>query len=160
MGRWKQTFADRFWSKCAAQPETGCLVWTSATDGKRGYGHFNVNGKPKKAHRIAYELHHGVPPDGWVLHHCDNPPCVNPEHLYVGTHADNMRDRRERGRVRYGIRPIGSAHHKARLTEADIPVIRTLYRWGAQAPKVAKAYRVSTGAISAIFHGRHWRHVP
>lgn len=87
---------DRFWSKTQYSP--GCWEWT-ANALKSGYGRFKLDGKQMYAHRVAYELMVGlIPPGVKVRHKCDNPPCVNPDHLELGTHADNMRDRDERGR--------------------------------------------------------------
>lgn len=88
--------ADRFWSKVTKTD--GCWVW-AASRGRQGYGHFDLDGKIEKAHRVAYQLVLGPIPDGaFILHSCDNPPCVNPAHLRVGTHVDNMRDMVERQR--------------------------------------------------------------
>jgi hypothetical protein len=86
---------QRFWAKVAVGP--GCWEWTAGT--QYGYGRFVLGGRTFKAHRLSYEISVGVIPDGLkVLHHCDNPPCVNPAHLFVGTHADNVRDREAKGR--------------------------------------------------------------
>ncbi|WP_326814076.1 HNH endonuclease signature motif containing protein [Streptomyces sp. NBC_01763] len=75
-----------------------CWVWDGSTIG-RGYGNFRIGGQNFLVHRSSYEIHHGPIPEGlMVLHSCDNPPCANPDHLRVGTNADNMRDRSERGR--------------------------------------------------------------
>lgn len=100
----------RFWERVdtSAGPE-GCWPWTGSTQGK---GHGQVyrgpcrKSAPHKAHRVAWELTHGPIPAGlFVCHHCDNPPCCNPAHLYVGTAADNARDMFARGRARPGGRP-------------------------------------------------------
>lgn len=82
-----------------------CIEWDKSRNIKDGnrldYGQVRVGDKMKKAHRVAWESAHGPIPDGLlVLHKCDNPPCVNVEHLYLGTHADNARDRESRGRGR------------------------------------------------------------
>ena len=81
---------------------SGCWIWTKATN-ERGYGVFKVFGTRRqiKAHRATYQEFVGAIPEGMdVLHRCDNPPCCNPEHLFLGTHADNMRDCARKGRVR------------------------------------------------------------
>jgi hypothetical protein len=81
------------------EPNTGCLLWLGKV-GTDGYGLFKVGGKRRAAHRVSYEIHKGpIPPGLWVLHRCDTPACVNPEHLFLGTHADNMRDMVAKGRM-------------------------------------------------------------
>src|SRR3990167_7794333 len=87
---------DRFWSKVICGP--GCWNWTRATN-THGYGWVTWNKTQTHAHRVAWEITNGPIPKGkHVLHHCDNTKCVNPSHLYLGTHADNMRDRADRRR--------------------------------------------------------------
>lgn len=98
--------AERFWKK-VQKHDDGCWLWTAGTDGK-GYGQFRIRlGLKTKAHRFSYELAHGPIPKadegyhGWcVLHRCDNPACVRPEHLMLGTHQDNMRDMWQKGRCK------------------------------------------------------------
>ena len=86
--------------------ETGCWIWSGAKY-KNGYGWIKAFGKPVSAHRLSYELHSGPIPDGMeILHSCDNKSCVNPDHLRVGTHAENMREAADRG-----LMPSGRAHH-------------------------------------------------
>ena len=88
----------RFWSKVVKAD--GCWEWTAYRD-PLGYGRLNVDGVPVLAHRLAYELEHGAIPDGMcILHRCDNPPCVNPDHLWLGTQADNSLDMASKGRWR------------------------------------------------------------
>ena len=88
-----QKQVDRFWAKVSIQVEDfSCWVWQRNKSGK-GYGRVRVNGRDVLAHRMSYTLVFGEIPEGlWVLHHCDNPSCVNPNHLFLGTHLDNMRD--------------------------------------------------------------------
>lgn len=110
---------DRFWQKTAKR-DTGCIEWTGAKL-PRGYGRFYWRGKPRYAHRISLELSGVVVPDElMVLHKCDNPSCVNPEHLMLGTQNDNMKDASKKGRCRRVQDWRGVKNPKAKLTDSEI----------------------------------------
>jgi len=145
-----KSLVERFWAK--VQKTDSCWNWTG-TKTLGGYGHFYVGprGAPKKcAHRIAWELTHGTIPDGlYVLHHCDNPPCVRPDHLFLGTPQDNTDDMITKKR-----------HGRAKLTEADVLTIRTHYATGSISQRtLAKQYNVSNGTIGFILRHESWRHL-
>lgn len=90
---------DRFWQKVNKDGPNGCWVWIAANDG-RGYGQLRVNGRALKAHRISYEMRYGSIPEGLeIAHRCDNPSCVNPDHLFAATHQENMQDSIDKGRA-------------------------------------------------------------
>lgn len=95
---WAKTMPDRFWAKTIPEPNTGCWLWMGSTWGG-GYGQVRINRRTRFAHRVAWEVSNGPIPNGlFVLHRCDNPPCVNPAHLFLGTHQDNMDDMMRKGR--------------------------------------------------------------
>jgi len=97
----KISLEDRFFSKIHKLDT--CWIWTDSVN-NAGYGRIRVNRKDKMAHRISWEIHNGPIPEGmWVLHNCDNPPCVNPEHLWLGNHLDNVRDKVNKNRQARGI---------------------------------------------------------
>lgn len=136
------------------QPDA-CWEWTGGRN--KGYGVIAVHGsKVRIAHDVAWEVHYGraLPKGRLVRHSCDNPPCVNPAHLLLGTHADNSDDKVERNR-----QAKGSGHGIAKLTEADIPVIRQMYRGGFPQRIIAGRFLVTQGAISQVISGKTWSHV-
>jgi HNH endonuclease len=99
----RENIVKRFWAR--VRKTDACWEWTGSTR-HFGHGHLNVSGRRVLAHRFSWELANGpIPPGLQINHHCDNPPCVRPDHLYLGTQADNTRDRVERGRSRGGRRP-------------------------------------------------------
>lgn len=106
------------------------------------------------AHRAAYDILKGsVPANMCVCHTCDNPSCCNPDHLFLGTHADNRADQKAKGRTM-----VGSKHHGSKLTEADVKKIRSLH---GQYPhtEIAKQYGVSDRTINVIVSRKRWKHV-
>lgn len=123
----------------------GCWVWQGPLD-KAGYG----RSKGKAIHRLSYEIFRGPIPAGHgVLHHCDNPPCVNPEHLFTGTQAENMADMARKGRANRTPRISGDSHPRSQLTEAQRAEVRRDYKgaYGEQAA-LAKRFGVSKHVIN------------
>ena len=129
-----------------------CWTWIKAKD-KDGYGVFRLKGRRRiKAHRFAYEKKYGPIGLGLVIRHkCDNPACVNPDHLIAGTHLDNKQDAVKRGRD-----CRGEAHHKARLSERDVLDIRASDLPGAT---IAADYGVTKENVYAIRSRKIWRHL-
>lgn len=154
-------FTERFMSKLdRAKGPDGCWPFMGAARNKQGHGAVGLPcTRPQKvglAHRLAWTILRGPIPAGMlVLHKCDNPPCCNPSHLYVGTHADNSRDMRERGRGARGER-IGSA----KLTDAKVLEIRALAASGMKMAKIARANGVCPETIYNIVARKKWKHVP
>ena len=147
-------FADaaneaRFWAK--VDQKNGCWEWTASLQ-SQGYGCFGINGRIELAHRLSYQHFYGPIPDGMqVLHRCDNPPCVNPLHLFLGTGQDNMDDRKVKGRN--GLFS-GERNGRAKLTAEQVGEIR-----GTLGPLAitAEIYGVSITTIAAIRRGKTWR---
>jgi len=143
---------DRFWSK--VRKTQTCWVWTACISGNNNYGSFKFEGRMQPSHRVAWVLKHGPIPDGLnVLHRCDNPPCVNPDHLFLGTHAENMADMRTKQRQ---VAPHGSAHGMSKLVEADVIAIRNDTRTHRE---IAADFGVDPTLIGHVKSGRIWTHV-
>ncbi len=99
----------RFWDKVAQGAPADCWEWQRSRCSD-GYGRFSWRGAPDYSHRVAWQLTNGPIPDGMlVCHRCDNPPCVNPAHLFLGTHADNVRDMQTKGRAKRAVRKFDHA---------------------------------------------------
>lgn len=132
---------------------TGCMEWLAARD-PSGYGRFSVaTSRARLAHRVAYVLAEGEDPGVGVLRHtCDNPPCCNPNHLLLGTHADNMADKVAKGRHTWPVRS-GSANPRAKLSDTDVWRIVAALDAGASVPDLALAYSVSRSTIETIKYG-------
>jgi hypothetical protein len=152
---WNQKLLLRFWSN--VEKTADCWRWTGGVF-SNGYGQFRLGRKKARAHRAAYELLVGnIPKDKIVCHRCDNPVCVNPEHLFLGTHADNARDRDEKGRGGF-VQPApmpGEKNPSARLTAEDVLAIRAAWPRTTQAV-LAKQYGVAPTTISAVVRRETW----
>lgn len=143
---------ERFWSK--VKKTDACWLWQRQLNNK-GYGCFSVHGRLCYAHRFSWSLANGPIPQGMkVLHRCDTPACVNPDHLWIGTQRDNMQDCKQKGRV---SKTRGIAHSRARLTEADVYAIRTDSR---SLAAIGRTYGITRGAVNNIKRRRIWKHLP
>jgi hypothetical protein len=166
------TIEERFWSRVnkdgpvpAHHPELGpCWVWTAGKF-EDGYGAIHTATerrgavrRPQYAHRVSWELAYGPVPEGfWVLHHCDNPPCVRPAHLFLGTNLDNMQDMAAKQRGLNGIK-----NHNAKLTDEGVRQLRAYYKahGRAEAVRFAKeAFDVGESAAVRAMTGDGWKHV-
>lgn len=148
----EERIGKRFWTKVDKRGPEDCWEWT-ASRMRDGYGRFLLDGKVRGAHRVAWELVTGQAPEPDVLvcHRCDNPGCVNPRHLWLGSPADNMADRDRKGRR---TAPSGEAHGRAKLTAAQVERIR---RGDDSAATLAAEYEVSRATIYHARQGRTWR---
>ena len=135
---------------------SGCWEWQGSKD-KDGYGRFHVDGGETPAHRFSYELSiRGPIPEGMiVMHSCDNPSCVKPTHLSLGTHKLNAEDRNAKQRQARGESNKGGG----KLTDNDIPQIRSMLKEGKTGRFIASIFDVSPTMISYINTGRHWSHI-
>ena len=146
----EQTFADGLGELYVPIPWDGCWIWTRGL--MCGYGQASINGVPIKAHRWMYSLKNGPIPEGMhVLHKCDNRACVNPTHLWIGTNADNMRDRDLKNR-----QPKGEANGGSVLTKSDVREIRKLIEQGKSQRYIAGLFDVDQTNIYQINVGKTW----
>ena len=183
---------EKFWSLVTIAGPDDCWLWQGHTN-PNGYGVLRWQGPHVVAHRIAYAVSRGIPV--WrgkatkdamlVCHTCDNKPCVNPRHLFLGTHDDNRRDCVAKGRQASGERAGVNTHPEkrafgersgarkhpetvirgsqrpcAKLTESDIPVIRAKLEAGERPLLIARSYGVAAATIFGIKSGKNWKHVP
>lgn len=142
---------------------SGCWEWLGALNSD-GYGSCSVrypNNKitSQSAHRVSWKLFVGdIPAGKFVCHKCDNPKCVNPDHLFLGTHKDNMTDRNTKGRAA-GKPQIGSRNGRAKLNGEDVLAIRKKRKDGQSLSSLASEYNVSFQNISAIANRKTWSHI-
>lgn len=147
------TDKERFFDKISlTHPPGGCWIWQAQKD-RDGYGRFQYEDRPQNAARVAYQLFVGMIPSGlFVLHKCDVRPCVNPNHLYLGTQKDNLRDMTNRKRNQRG-----ESHCNAKFTESQVLAIRDDKH--NSIPFLATKYGVSYGAIYHIKKRDNWKHI-
>ena len=154
-----QIALPRFVDKIQIDPKTGCWEWTGATARTRGgYGVFQYQGQAHRAHRWIYSYVHNqtLANTTCICHRCDNTRCVNPNHLFPGTHQDNIADKMQKRR-----QARGETHGKSKLTEQQATAIRTavISRTKSGRQALADQYGVSTDTVSDIRSGRTWQHI-
>lgn len=149
--KYREDFPLKFWARTKKNsgPSGDCWEWTGPVYAN-GYGCAALRGRTSHAQRIAWELTTGTSPGAlYVCHKCDNRRCVNPAHLFLGTHADNMKDCVSKGRMR----------PPAKLTESQVREIRRLHAEGMTPATLSSMYPVKAWAINSIVSRRSWKHV-
>jgi hypothetical protein len=159
---------ERFWPKVLKKEPNECWLW-QANKNNMGYGMIRFGGKIDKvlAHRVSYFLRNGpISDEICVLHRCDTPACVNPDHLFLGTKKDNNDDMTRKGRRRWGHNPLypppihrGEAANSAKLTEAQVLEIRALMAAGATGPQMAIKFGIARSTANRIKRRFGWKHI-
>ena len=136
---------------------TKCLLWTAWIRTAFGHGGFTFHGQAELAHRVAWILEFGAIPDEMcALHRCDNPPCVNVEHLFLGTQIDNIKDRDSKGR---GVQVCGENHGNAKMTWEKVALLRERYSQGIGCPTLAKDFGIDGSTAWDIAMGHTWKNI-
>lgn len=163
--RHDRTFV-KFWSRVRFAGINDCWPWKLKPRDPFGYGGFHFNNRTQLSHRVAWQLANGEIPIGLcVLHRCDNPPCVNPAHLFLGTKTDNARDRNAKGRTSKGHtsaienRSRGAKNVNVKLTEDIIRLIRLERSSGATRTAITERFKVARSTIGRIVAGQVWGYV-
>ena len=150
----QMSLPDRFEAQIAREPNSGCWLWAGSYH-RQGYGLIRVHGKQRLAHRFSYERFIGeIPAGANICHKCDVPECVNPEHLFVGSQADNVADMVHKGRL---ADRRGSNHPQAKLSEQQVLAIREN---AASQRIIAGQYGISKTMVRLIKQRKTWSHVP
>jgi hypothetical protein len=168
MSKTARPVRERFYEKFFIDISTGCWIWTGPLR-KDLYGYLKIDGRSVLAHRVSYELHNGNIPSGLeVCHTCDNPSCVSPNHLFCGTHDDNMKDMASKGRGKtiarhgkdnpmYGISlSKGSDNGMSKLTEENV---RFILKSSMSDTELGKMFGVLRGTVWAIRTRKSWKHI-
>lgn len=150
----RRPLSDRLWAK--VEKTDGCWLWTGAV---AQFGHGKIidwpSGKYKSTHRVSWELAHGPVPMGMqVCHRCDVPRCVRPDHLFLGTQADNLADMRSKGRA-----PVGDRNGQARLSDDDVRLIHAAVKAGERTRDIAVRFGIGKGHVLQVARATRWRHL-
>ncbi len=137
-----------------------CWEWTKSTS-KSGYGNISINGKTRLVHRVSFEIFNGEIPDRMIVcHRCDRRNCINPNHLFLGTHKDNTQDMIKKGRQHV---PLGKEHWhfngNKKLCPDDVVKIKRKIKEGFSSVKIASDFNVTTSSISGIKNNKTWKHI-
>jgi hypothetical protein len=147
------TLKERLALYSIPEPNSGCFLWTKSCN-SNGYGNLSFKGEVRSTHRWTWEAYNGPIPEGMhVLHRCDTPPCVNPDHMFLGSHQENMADCSRKGRFPY---TPGELNPFSKLTEKEVLEIRNSQ---ASQRKMAKHYNVNQALINRIRNRKIWTHI-
>lgn len=150
------TLPERFWPK--VEKTDTCWLWRAAKMAA-GYGVITLGSRGQGialAHRVSWEMHYGPVPDGlFVCHHCDVRACVRPDHLFLGTQADNLGDAARKGRMKQPSRPTGESHWNTRIPDATVAAIRARLATGAHHRVIASEFGVSRSFVTLVNSGRY-----
>lgn len=148
-----------FWEKAVQDRDTGCLIWSGGLN-RDGYGRFRFNGIRYLSHRLAWILIKGEISEGLlVCHKCNNPPCINPLHLKLGTDADNQAYSYECGRSVDPPKHEGETHPSAKLTEQGVVLLRRMMEEGCSNVEISRLVGVNHQTVSKIRHRKLWKNV-
>lgn len=155
-----------FWRHIIYADPNECWLWQGSISPK-GYGRAHLQGREIPAHRLSWEIHHGLIPDNlWVLHKCDNPPCCNPRHLFLGTAKDNTQDMIAKGRRKGEYknntrRPYveGELNHSAKVTEQIVYSLRQRFQQKEKIRDLANEFGVRYQLVWNIVHYKTWKHI-
>jgi len=155
---WRGTTSeDRFHANYIMEPNSGCWLWAGACFQETGYGQIKINGKKIGTHRFSWLIHRGPIPSGMlVCHHCDTPPCVNPEHLFLGTVKDNSQDCIKKDRRPKTTIVKGENHPRAKLTSQQVMEIRAS---GLTCAVLSGLYGVDDSVVARIRTREAWKHL-
>lgn len=151
----RETTPENFWGRVERGTADQCWPWTGRTN-EDGYGVVGYHSRRGiGAHRVAWALarNGGTLPDLWVLHHCDNPPCCNPDHLFLGTATENNRDRARKGRTKGWAGRSGPDHHRFKVTDEMRSEMRSLRAAGFTQLAIAERFGVSRGYVAHVAAG-------
>jgi hypothetical protein len=150
----RRKLAEYVESRSIPEPNTGCWLWMGSLN-RQGYGHACWGGKRQNASRLAMEMEVGPIPAGLhACHRCDNPPCVNPAHLFLGTPKENMQDRKRKGR---NANQHGENGPRAELAPAEVAEIRNMRLSGHLLREIATTFDVSEATVSRIASRKTWK---
>jgi hypothetical protein len=155
---WTRTIGERLEVSHTKDPMSGCWLWEGTL--RNGYGVMRTHPGKSYAHRLAYETYVGPIPDGLeVCHRCDVKCCINPSHLFIGTHHDNMIDAWRKGIVKQPPIQTGVNHHQAKLSEDNVRLIRKQAASGKTQRELAAQFKITQSSVWAIVKLQTWRHI-